>query len=157
MPQSEIDDIFASKGKAKAALKPQPEPSSSTKSKPEKKRKRKHQATSIVTSSSAPETVVDPSIKIPTTKRQKVTKDSADTKTKATKKAEKTSDNDGFTDSRGTGPRRKTEEGWSVFKEDELGINDEGGGNLYSEAFLRLMSTSYTDRYAFMSIRLSML
>ncbi|KAJ7071220.1 hypothetical protein C8F01DRAFT_1109573 [Mycena amicta] len=33
-----------------------------------------------------------------------------------------------FKDSRGTGPRRKTEEGWSIYKEDELGINDEGGG-----------------------------
>jgi len=32
-----------------------------------------------------------------------------------------------FKDSRGTGPRRKTEEGYRVFKEDELGINDTGG------------------------------
>ncbi|KAF7320253.1 hypothetical protein MKEN_00809900 [Mycena kentingensis (nom. inval.)] len=36
-------------------------------------------------------------------------------------------DLDRFKDSRGTGPRRKTEEGFSIYKEDELGINDEGG------------------------------
>ncbi|KAH9047544.1 hypothetical protein EDB84DRAFT_1460893 [Lactarius hengduanensis] len=37
-------------------------------------------------------------------------------------------DQDKFNDSRGTGPRRKTEEGFSIFKEDELGINVEAGG-----------------------------
>jgi len=37
-------------------------------------------------------------------------------------------DLDRFKDSRGTGPRRKTEEGFSIFKEAELGINPEAGG-----------------------------
>ncbi|KAL9716104.1 hypothetical protein Ac2012v2_000549 [Leucoagaricus gongylophorus] len=32
-----------------------------------------------------------------------------------------------FRDSRGTHPRRKTEEGWNVYKEDELGITAHGG------------------------------
>ncbi|KAF8307461.1 DUF1764-domain-containing protein [Clavulina sp. PMI_390] len=37
------------------------------------------------------------------------------------------SDDERFRDSRGTGPRRKTEEGFSIYKEDELGITDAGG------------------------------
>ncbi|EJD07218.1 DUF1764-domain-containing protein [Fomitiporia mediterranea MF3/22] len=32
-----------------------------------------------------------------------------------------------FKDSRGTGPRKRTEEGFLVYKEDELGIRDAGG------------------------------
>ncbi|KAL0575987.1 hypothetical protein V5O48_005987 [Marasmius crinis-equi] len=127
MPPSEIDDIFASKGKAKVVSKPAPESSSTSKPKPEKKRKRK-QAASTLTTSSAPETVVDPSIQLPSSKRQKVVKESVELKVKTKpSKMDKTEDEARFKDSRGTGPRRKTEEGWSVFKEDELGINDEGG------------------------------
>ncbi|KAG8904120.1 hypothetical protein FRB99_002204 [Tulasnella sp. 403] len=33
-----------------------------------------------------------------------------------------------FIDSRGTGPRKRTEEGYLIYKEDELGITDKGGG-----------------------------
>lgn len=39
----------------------------------------------------------------------------------------KSSPDDRFKDSRGTGSRRKTEEGYSIYKEDELGIGNEGG------------------------------
>ncbi|KAI6153439.1 DUF1764-domain-containing protein [Pisolithus tinctorius] len=36
-------------------------------------------------------------------------------------------DDDRFKDSRGTGSRQKTEEGYNIYKEDELGIGNEGG------------------------------
>jgi len=32
-----------------------------------------------------------------------------------------------FRDSRGKEPRKKTEEGWNIYKEDELGIAGAGG------------------------------
>ncbi|KAI9512908.1 hypothetical protein F5148DRAFT_1372894 [Russula earlei] len=37
-------------------------------------------------------------------------------------------DQDDFKDSRGTAPRRQTDEGFAIYKEDELGINPETGG-----------------------------
>lgn len=96
-----------------------------------------------------PETFIDPSVHIPNPKRVKVTDDAAKVKVKVKKGAEKEKDDQQrFTDSRGSGPRKlvvspstwelclfsitgkKTEEGWSVYKEDELGIRDEGGGKL---------------------------
>jgi len=46
----------------------------------------------------------------------------------STKSARDDEDDALFKDSRGTGPRKKTEEGYRVFKEDELGITEEGGG-----------------------------
>lgn len=141
---SEIDDIFASKGKAKA---PDAVPAKESADK-KKKKKKKSSKTPVEeskpeSSSSkkrpAPETVVDPSVQIPQ-KRQKVR---APTENAAKSKKDKEDEED-FKDSRGTGPRmcsllpslprltpqpgRKTEEGWSIFKEAELGIDPTAGG-----------------------------
>ncbi|THU91761.1 DUF1764-domain-containing protein [Dendrothele bispora CBS 962.96] len=135
---SEIDDIFASKAKAKAP------PSMSisgpkkdlpiSSSKKEKKRKR-------TISNSAPlpsqkptenkpvETVVDTSSQpAPAAKRLKAVKKPDTSKQKPVGKTAK-EDEEKFKDSRGTGPRRKTEEGWSIYKVDELGIDEESGGS----------------------------
>jgi hypothetical protein len=68
--------------------------------------------------------------------------------TRATSKARPKSskpskkDDDGFADSRGTGPRKHTEEGWSVFKEDELGISAESGGTLPNLLSVALVLTT---------------
>ncbi|KAJ7630740.1 hypothetical protein FB45DRAFT_916447 [Roridomyces roridus] len=111
---SEIDDIFAKR----------PVPSTSAVPPPKKKSKTKAKAPSPVSSSSssskkrpAPETILDPSTRPPPPKKVKVDKPPVDQKEETEK----------FKDSRGSGPRRKTEEGWSIYKEDELGIGDEGG------------------------------
>ncbi|TFY79730.1 hypothetical protein EWM64_g4288 [Hericium alpestre] len=146
MPTSEIDDIFASKGKAKAV---QPIASISTalppqrKKKKDKKRKRdgEVEASHAVESDAAakppkakrpvPETVVDSSSQLapaPSAKWPKVDKVSRMAGVKRPKAAEKVIDDEArFKDSRGIGPRRKTEEGFSIFKEDELGIRPESG------------------------------
>jgi len=135
MQKSEIDDIFASKGKAKAI-----QPVASSFTVPEKKRKRdkkkrrdveaaKIDNTVTTNKRPAPETIVDPSTCIPSAKRAKV---AVTTTTKHPlklgKKDGRKDDEDRFKDSRGSGPRRKTEEGFSIFKEDELGIGTGGGG-----------------------------
>jgi hypothetical protein len=96
-----------------------------------------------------PETVLDPSVprKVPKTVQDPST--SVSLKPKPTSRraapAKAGADADArFADSRGTGPRtfsvrrdahlltfyagKKTEEGWAVFKEDELGISAEAGG-----------------------------
>ena len=104
---SEIDDIFASKGKPKA-ISTAPVPS-------DKKKKKKKKNTKQPTSASgqepktesskkrpAPETVVDPSVQIPQ-KRQKI--HSAPVKSGKTKSKKEKEDEEDFKDSRGTGPR----------------------------------------------------
>ncbi|KAI0068271.1 DUF1764-domain-containing protein [Artomyces pyxidatus] len=135
MPVSEIDDIFASKGASKA----QPVASSSTlpakSKKKDKKRKRALESVSAVAvektskpSKPIPETVLDPSLAATSTKpdvHAKKHHDVAGPPSKKLKIAKK--DDAKFKDSRGSGPRRKTEEGFSIYKEDELGILDEGG------------------------------
>ncbi|KAG7099358.1 hypothetical protein E1B28_001214 [Marasmius oreades] len=120
MPKSEIDEIFASssKGRGKFAQKAVSVALDPT---TEKKKKRKHEA-----SLPAAETILDPSVQVPSGKKRKTGRVSSAPRTKASKD-NTTEDEDRFNDSRGTGPRRKTEEGWLIFKEDELGINDEGG------------------------------
>jgi len=79
------------------------------------------------------ETVLDPSIPQPA-KKPKVTHDrplaaaAALSKSNPKKrKAEVDEEERAFRDSRGREPRRKTEEGWNVYKEDELGISGAGG------------------------------
>ncbi|KAG8915778.1 hypothetical protein FRC00_014365 [Tulasnella sp. 408] len=74
---------------------------------------------------SAPDVVVDPSTNIEAKARKlnqklKIGKDS-DTQ-------QLTEEDLRFVDSRGTGPRRRTEEGFLIYKEDELGITGKGGG-----------------------------
>ncbi|KAJ2919000.1 hypothetical protein MD484_g1400, partial [Candolleomyces efflorescens] len=121
---SEIDAIFASKGKAKATDPEAPAPKSSKKKKKQKKNTSDpQQAPTASKKRPAPETIVDTSVQIPQ-KRQKTDRPSEQQKSKPKKSKE---EEDSFKDSRGTGPRRKTEEGWSIYKEDELGISNGGG------------------------------
>jgi Eukaryotic protein of unknown function (DUF1764) len=161
---SEIDDIFATKGKAKATS-PVADASSVKKSKKKKSKRQKNDdqpKDEVVASSSskkrkAPETVVDPSQIIEgTAKRQK---SNSEAKKSASKKEEAK-----FKDSRGTGgrkcpdlstlqqvhiysPGRTTEEGFAIYKEDELGISHEGGGKpAVSLVFLLFMAWHQTLR-----------
>ncbi|CAE6378595.1 unnamed protein product [Rhizoctonia solani] len=139
----EIDDIFsgksASKGKSKEP-EPKQTPSPQTTLRKKKKKGKKVvepdapakdsvdqpepvEPVSAGTKRKAPETIVDPSLEVEV--KSKKTKSS---KAKVGKKsATVDSDDERFRDSRGTGPRRRTEEGYAIYKEDELGINDEGG------------------------------
>ncbi|PPR03154.1 hypothetical protein CVT26_008005 [Gymnopilus dilepis] len=131
---SEIDDIFASKGKQK-----QPPLLSSEKKKKKKKKKADPPSpkADVVAPTSKkrplPETVVDTSDRLPgPSKRHKgsAAPPPADDSSKKSKKVDKKkaeADED-FKDSRGSDSRRRTEEGWSIYKEDELGIGDQGGG-----------------------------
>ncbi|KAG9042496.1 hypothetical protein FS837_010771 [Tulasnella sp. UAMH 9824] len=73
---------------------------------------------------SAPDVVVDPSTNIEAKARKlnqklKIGKDSDS--------QQLTEEDLRFVDSRGTGPRRRTEEGFLIYKEDELGITGKGG------------------------------
>ncbi|KAF9044864.1 hypothetical protein BDZ89DRAFT_1155653 [Hymenopellis radicata] len=124
MPKSEIDDIFAAKGAA-----PLPVASSSLPKKKKTKKRRRDEsqsATPALSSSSSkvvPVTVIDSSsLPPPPPKRAKKAK----VKSAAPEGVSKTEDN--FADSRGSSSRRTTEEGWSIYKEDELGMSKEGGG-----------------------------
>jgi len=131
MAKSEIDDVFASKGRATAT-----QPTSSSAAPVEKRRKSKKKksvveiakTTNEVTTKkrAAPETVVDPSSRLPSAKRVKASV--ATTTNILWKNDNAKGDGERFKDSRGSGPRRKTEEGFLIFKEDELGIKNEGGG-----------------------------
>ncbi|KAE9410946.1 DUF1764-domain-containing protein [Gymnopus androsaceus JB14] len=133
MPKSEIDDIFASKGKIAAQPSVGSAAASSSKS---KKRKRKAETdenpSSQPSAKKVPETIIDPSASMPSAKRVKATKASekaAEPKGKAKRESKNVKEQeDRFKDSRGSGPRRKTEEGWSIYKVDELGIGDDDQG-----------------------------
>jgi hypothetical protein len=114
MPKSEIDEIFASKGKI------QPKP---TKKDKKRKRRTENGEKPPAPDEKAPETIIDPSASLPAAKRVKVSKSTEKTSQTSSKK-----DIDKFKDSRGSGPRRKTEEGWSIYKADELGIKDDDEG-----------------------------
>ncbi|KAF8078469.1 hypothetical protein FPV67DRAFT_1465377 [Lyophyllum atratum] len=128
---SEIDEIFSSKGKA-----PIIEPVASTSSLPAKKKKAKDKkrkrgtelADDLPTqpdSRPTPETVIDTSALVSSVKRPEVEK-----KVKVSESSAKQAvlaDESIFTDSRGSRPRKKTVEGWAIYKEEELGIRDEGG------------------------------
>ncbi|CAE6397399.1 unnamed protein product [Rhizoctonia solani] len=139
----EIDDIFSGKSKDKGNLKEaDPKPTSEHKAAPKKKKKKSKKPTESEASAKdlngqtvpvevppanagtkrkVPETIVDPSLEVQAKKK----------KASSSKEGKKTtaidSDDERFRDSRGTGPRRKTEEGYLIYKEDELGINDEAG------------------------------
>ncbi|THH02916.1 hypothetical protein EW026_g63 [Hermanssonia centrifuga] len=129
MPASEIDDIFAAKGK----FNPTPSTSklqdpASKKEKKQKKRKRaaQVQADQQPPSRTAPETVIDPSLRLSVPTKQRA-KPEADDQPEKKRRKSQTEDEERFKDSKGTGPRRKTEEGFSIYKEDELGIRDHAG------------------------------
>ncbi|KAG9118972.1 hypothetical protein FRC07_006236 [Ceratobasidium sp. 392] len=139
----EIDDIFAGKSKSKGKAKevednPPKDLVSSKNKKKKKKKKRKVDAeeppaepTEVAPVAGEkrklPETVVDPSLAVePKAKKNKAgKKDKDNVATRA-----ENSDDERFKDSRGTGPRRRTEEGYAIYKEDELGIGMEGGVGL---------------------------
>ena len=153
MARSEIDDIFAAK-KSAAAARPVAStstPTDATSSKKKKRdKKRKGDALDPCGNEEKPrkkrvvETVHDTSITIPSVSSSKKGKSTSTRLPKAAKKEKE--DLDRFKDSRGTGPRewclsvddirlwsygtigRKTEEGFTIFKEAELGINPEAGG-----------------------------
>lgn len=110
MSHTVIDDIFA----RSAPLKKQ------------KKRKINHsESKPIEPKHPAPEIVLDPSSQpFSSSTSRPISHERSSKKRKPVEKLDK----DKFNDSRGTGPRRKTEEGFSVYKEDELGINVETGG-----------------------------
>jgi Mg-chelatase subunit ChlI len=96
-----------------------------------KQKKRKtiiSQSKPVEPKSPAPEVVHDPSSQPRSSKRHSshATKRTAPSSKK--RKLVDKHDEDSFNDSRGTGPRRKTEEGFSIYKEAELGINVEAGG-----------------------------
>ena len=107
---SEIDDIFASKGKPKAISTNQPAPDKKRKKKSKKKDKEAASASvkqpTAESSSSkkrpAPETVLDPSVQI-SQKRQKI--HPAPEKSAKSKSKKEKEDEEDFKDSRGTGPR----------------------------------------------------
>lgn len=135
MSQStEIDDIFAAKKKASSSSSSPLTVLRSPKQKDKKKRRNKTPTSSVPATQSlkrpATEIVVDTSSSRPA---------------KKAKKPARSLDPDGkdFTNSRGSQARmsfrdfadavssvsgKTTEEGWSVYKEDELGIRDGGGG-----------------------------
>ncbi|KIK91615.1 hypothetical protein PAXRUDRAFT_830679 [Paxillus rubicundulus Ve08.2h10] len=125
MPASEIDDIFASRGKVNIVSKPPPVLSSL----PEKKKKKKNKASSNTpvgeapssNKRSAPETVMDPSVQSVSKKRQKSVGSSNPTQPSSKDEFKR------FKDSKGSGSRRKTEEGYHIYDEDELGISARGG------------------------------
>lgn len=129
---SEIDNIFASKGVSKAI-----KPTSSTSNLEQKKTANKKRGRVVVSTTSTqsdsrlvPEIVIDSSVPLTRAKRPRIVKATKDAALKNTKSAEKKTDHEmegKFQDSRGSESRRKTEEGWAIYKEDELGIHDKGG------------------------------
>ncbi|KAG8981798.1 hypothetical protein FRB93_008352 [Tulasnella sp. JGI-2019a] len=156
-PDTEIDAIFAAKGRTKkSSLSVLPlveQPASATKKKRNQKEAFPEEPLSQAIKRPTPEVLLDPSLKIeaqlakatanavPEESTPRVAKRLKSTKSrefkgagsyvqkKMVERAEKEKDDDRkFMDSRGSGPRRKTEEGFFIYKEDELGIRDEGGG-----------------------------
>ncbi|KAI1797770.1 hypothetical protein LXA43DRAFT_1056818 [Ganoderma leucocontextum] len=148
MPTSEIDDIFASKGRPLPPAPSQASSSSDLRSDKEKKTKkkrkakhedkpskRKHEETDDAPAPSkpakrkVPETVFDPSAALLSAKHSKTAKaEKSGVGAVKLQKPKKDREEDRFKDSRGAGPRCKTEEGFAIYKEDELGITDQGGG-----------------------------
>jgi len=113
---SEIEDIFSKKPVASTSspvVLPKKKHKTKEKHAPEKS------PPASLKKRPAPETIIDPSTR-PPQKKTKVDKP-------AVVAGSNKEDAERFKDSRGSGPRRKTEEGWSIYKEDELGIGDEGG------------------------------
>jgi hypothetical protein len=156
MPASEIDDIFAAKGKSKA-IELVPLPSAKKKKKKKDRPPTSDQTKEISRSSESkslkkrplPETVVDPSLKSSSTsKRPKLDTPVSSQREKIYHETHK-EDEDRFKDSRGSGPStfhlvllslidaapgRKTDDGFNIYKEDELGISNAGGGMLHTSS-----------------------
>jgi len=127
MPRSEIDDIFASaeKGSVHPATS-SPIPTPRKKKKKDKKRKRQTSNDDADHEEKPPKrpTILDPSSSLSKSKTEKTCSMVA-VRSKAGRKQRE--DLEAFKDSRGSGPRRKTEEGFAIYKEAELGIDVEAG------------------------------
>ncbi|KAL1749032.1 hypothetical protein HDZ31DRAFT_59626 [Schizophyllum fasciatum] len=129
----DIDAIFASskgKGKGKAPA-PAPPPSAAPAKKKKKDKKRKRDSAADEAPAAEPpsrkrvvETVVDPSS---TTAKATHSVPAATSKTKPSKKPKPSADDEKFKDSKGSRSRRQTDEGWSIYKVDELGIDETAG------------------------------
>ncbi|OXG24314.1 hypothetical protein C367_03514 [Cryptococcus neoformans Ze90-1] len=159
---TDIDDIFAkpkiskskpesvvepekkkSKGKSKAISTEEPAaPHASTGNEEKKKKKKVKTVAAFIPDedeegdeeepSSKVETVVDPStIPVVIPEPPVITRTKKDKGTKRDRKEDE--DDEIFRDSRGTGPRRKTEEGFLIYKEAELKIDPEAGGHINSK------------------------
>ncbi|KAG1755135.1 uncharacterized protein EDB91DRAFT_275006 [Suillus paluster] len=136
MPTSEIDDIFAAKGKAKVVEHVAPLPPVKEKKKKRKDRPSTSDETKEISRSSQsktlkkrplPETVVDPSLKSSSSSKRPKVDALASSQHEKTLHETRKEDEDRFKDSRGFGPRRKTDDGFNIYKEDELGISNTGG------------------------------
>jgi len=131
MPRSEIDDIFATKTKQRNAQ-PVASSSSSTATVPKKQRdkKRKRQAEDEDVAEENPRkrpepvTILDPSTTV-AARKPEVEISSKTVRAKIGRKNRKGLAE--FADSRGSGSRRRTEEGFAIYKEAELGIDVEAG------------------------------
>ncbi|ODN78926.1 hypothetical protein L202_04449 [Cryptococcus amylolentus CBS 6039] len=142
-----IDDIFAApkakktstvsepntkkdKGKSKASSEANVASSSKVEDGEKKKKKKKVKKAAEFkpeeeVAESKVETVVDPST-IPVAVPEPAVKPKKDKGKK--RSAQEDEEDEMFKDSRGTGPRRKTEEGFLIYKEKELEIDPEAGG-----------------------------
>ncbi|TYJ56066.1 hypothetical protein B9479_003176 [Cryptococcus floricola] len=141
-----IDDIFAApkakktstvpesntkkdKGKSKASSEANVASSSKVEDGEKKKKKKVKKAAESKPEEeieeSKVETVVDPST-IPVAVPEPAVKPKKDKGKK--RSAQEDEEDEMFKDSRGTGPRRKTEEGFLIYKEKELEIDPEAGG-----------------------------
>jgi len=144
---SEIDDIFTRKDIAVSPKNDQQNSSSGLKQKKKKKGKKKSTPTQLAEPKRpAPEILLDPSASAQQSTSKTTSHDRAVPPRKKQKIAETKPDQEKFRDSRGTGPRKRiipynqfrpaqqprpgrtTDEGFKVYKEDELGINAEAGG-----------------------------
>jgi len=145
---SEIDDIFTRNAITVSPKDDQQNSSSGLKQKKKKKGKKKSTPTQLAEPKRpAPETFLDPSAQQSYASTPKtISHDRPVPPRKKQKVVETKLDQEKFRDSRGTGPRKRiipyneflpaqqplpgrtTDEGFKIFKEDELGINAEAGG-----------------------------
>ncbi|KAN0125008.1 DUF1764 domain containing protein [Russula decolorans] len=123
-PSSEIDDIFTRKAKTTIL---QANQHSSSDPKQKRRKKKRSETQNPAPKRPPPEIVLDPSTQ-PSHASKTIRHDRSVPPKKKRKIVETKVDQDKFTDSRGTGPRRKTDEGFAIYKEDELSINAEAGG-----------------------------
>jgi hypothetical protein len=142
-PSSEIDDIFTRKAETAIVQ------ALSSNLKQKRRKKKISEIRPAEPKAPTPEIVLDPStqqqLHAPTSKT--ISHHRLEQPKKKRKVVETKSDEVKFKDSRGTGPRkacppyelgeaqsllpgRKTDEGFAIYKEDELGINPEAGGQL---------------------------
>ncbi|KAH9968797.1 hypothetical protein BC827DRAFT_1165655 [Russula dissimulans] len=124
-PSSEIDDIFTRKAETVTVQ------ASGSNLKQKRRKKKRPETPPAEPNAPTPEIVLDPSTqRLHASTSKTVSHDRLEQPKKRRKVVETKSDEDKFKDSRGTGPRRKTDEGFTIYKENELGIDPEAGGQL---------------------------